>query len=329
METFEIPLFLSPLPPILSHRMDRELIFVLSKTLDPEEKWGIRTARLSNRGTAGIVKISNRETGQKYCSHEFPKNTIIKWLEQKELDDDLCPTCQRKQETNGRAVRLSLGKLEINNDMEEGSGKKKRKKEVEEEGEERTAPPLYIKNAIVEHFEPPKELPKSVKEGTSLFGRGIFAIKKILDKTKIGLYTGTPLFSKKEVKDSKSDKILDITVWDNLVAIDSAKSWSGLINHKWRFPEECEAYYKSNWDNFFANCDVKESGNIVAIRDIKADEELYIDYGMDFWKGKKPPEWQLEGAEKGLFTALEDCDELRKLKEASKIIKHEIIIILD
>ncbi len=284
--------------PFKRHEMDTPFIFTLSETLDPELEWGIKPA--------DIVTIANRKTGKDYCTHQFPKKTIVQWLEHKTEDEDLCYFCQGNDKT---AMRLSFENLTIN------ANEKKGKEEVEEVTR-RPQPPKYIKDAIKDHFNPQNRLIDKNKFyiRETVFGRGVFAKDKIPAERNIGFYSGVPIWAQEDLDAPPSDKVIDIKIWGNTISIDGKGSWTSLINHKWMFPEECEENYDKAWDKFFANCIFKEGGKIVALRKIKKNDQLFIDYGKNFWKNKPPPFWDLTDAPENLLKAIDECNELKELK---------------
>ena len=124
---------------------------------------------------------------------------------------------------------------------------------------------------------------------------------------------------------------MEFLIWGNRISIDAIDSWSGKMNHKWLWP-----FYEDNleipddWKIYFANVNVAEEGEIYALREINIYEELFIDYGEQFWDEIKPV-WDFKGfaydvvefngnEEISFIEALEEYEELTKLKNLSTII---------
>ncbi len=102
--------------------------------------------------------------------------------------------------------------------------------------------------------------------------KGLIASKNIKFGTKIIEYKGRIVSNKKVENDPKFDNSKDIYLFDlnKRFSLDGDFSWNTarLINHS------CNP-----------NCEVEKIGNklwIMAIRDIKKDEELTYDYGFSF-----------------------------------------------
>ena len=327
-----------------------EIIYRLSNVIDPSENLVITKFTLNgNRTKSTFVFLQNKNTKKSYCSHTFRFEVLKKWLIEKKLNQNPCPLCNRRK-------RISNKKINGNNkqDME--------LEEEEEEEEEEQLPPSYIMFAIESHFKP-QEIPPQQSKIIIKISRfispqlGLFSTEKLHPEQILGLYTGIPIYTRKEVKASASDKLIDLEIWDHLVAIDGENSWAAKMNHKWEFPffnkkeeddfrnlleleefkeeeelgeEEEEEIFKKEWQPYFSNTNINDgsenpllAGAIQPKWVINPDEELFIDYGKRFWIGPGKdiniePVWDLINAPEILLFVLIFNDKLYDLFVISK-----------
>ena len=132
--------------------------------------------------------------------------------------------------------------------------------------------------------------------------KGVFAKRNIENNIDLGLYTGDIIWTEENKENSKSDKVLTLTVANWKIHVNSGDvddfktgetlsrrpAWSGLFNHKWRWPYVRLYNQPDIWRNFFSNIDIDDDGIITTIRNIKKDEEIFLDYQSQFWGNRKP-----------------------------------------
>ncbi len=251
---------------------------------------------------------------------------------EKESEEKKIEEKRKAKKIEGRKRRVAESKQEDLDDKNEpdwqpGAGdRSENEEESESESEDEEPdelPPEAIRHAVNAMFVakefPPPEL--EIRESPR-YGKGLFATRDIrgdLEGEGLWTYGGSVIFtlgtlekrspsglsnSKKQKGSGRhvSDKIIEITVWNNRNRIwidgdiwksepgDPRKdrqtfvSWTALINHKWQWPGESPVP-PAQFSAVFANIIVTEDGKMHAVRDIKKDEELSFDYGTRYWRG--------------------------------------------
>ena len=300
------------------------------------------------------VFLMKGKTKEKHCEHQLPERKVLEWLENKMIDEDLCQLCNKFKHRTTEAINRRIEKrggvydsAMVGKNGGEDEGKMEVEGEEEEEELERSSPPSYLVIPIsFKYGVRPTPFSDALKIGESKLLRGqagVFATRRISAGSNVGLYTGVPLFTQGEVDASRSVYLLDVDVWDHWVALDGANSWAGKMNHMWDFPiyeeddPEMEVrdeeflgvkkevsrveYLAESFDPYFSNVTVEKGGTVKPTRTLNKEEELFIDYGLGFWK-RQPiflaPVWDLRGAPKSLISAILNNRRLRKLFNTSK-----------
>ena len=278
------------------------------------------------------AKLKYADTRQCYCGHNINTKVLVDWIKNKKTpNQNICPYCEKdkksKKRFSNKNVKLVSNKgdegmegeegEEESEDIEESEGEEEsetggEESEMEEgtegteEEEEEEELPKFIRSCIKDHFKAqklPKELEKGDsevvnKEGESM-GKGIFAKEDLNILKPLGIYTGEILYDKEVVDKSDSDKIFGFHVGSVAYWVDSQDTdshWGGLINHKWSWPYNGEDDPEKNmpefWKDLFSNVNIDEEGTLHPRYQIFDGDELYLDYGIDYWKDKKPrPVW--------------------------------------
>lgn len=114
-------------------------------------------------------------------------------------------------------------------------------------------------------------------------GNGVYTLKDINRGDDLGYYIGEVLteneFENRYAKDGYGEYVLripDKNAEGKFIIIDAKNhyNWVSRVNA----PKGTKKRKNIYWDN---------EGRVYASRNIKAGEELFVDYGNDYWKGKK------------------------------------------
>lgn len=164
---------------------------------------------------------------------------------------------------------------------------------------------------------------------------GVFAIGTIPKGTVVGRYAGVVieamdhpsfgprgtsyLFSIEYFRDETRGFVYgEITIdgsrsYDQEGNIVDTPTWTGRINHKWSWDtvlrlaslnagRRITMEMPTGWRLLFANTKIAHpSGNIIALRDIDKDEQLFFDYGERYWKKDEVPFWDISVAPEDLL----------------------------
>ena len=201
--------------------------------------------------------------------------------------------------------------------------------------------PQYVRIRVTNFYKEYKNIPKFLYERTSKLesvGKGIFTNDTLAAKIYIGRYSGKVIYKEKEWEQSTSPKILELSFLNVTIWVDAKETWSGLINHKWKWPFKDMNTMPPQWKLFFSNIEVIDPGDyikffpgdLVTIIKIGRNEELYLDYGKEFW-AKERPKWVLSSAKSSMeiefqkktisfLKALDTVNELKELKDISEVI---------
>lgn len=199
-------------------------------------------------------------------------------------------------------------------------------------------PPDYIDVAIKAHFSRESNpCPEFLKEYTHQgMGQGLRAKERIEAHTLLGRYCGDVYYIPNQTDEAQnehqdngvevtSDRFMDIKAW-NWIRIDSVRHWSGLMNHKWKWPYADEIPYK--FVPFFANATVHDNGEIYTLSTVNSGEAITIDYGLDYWtRIDIKPLWKLPDTDVAQFFGLHyNMQPLRGEMNIKQLYEHSTIV---
>lgn len=177
------------------------------------------------------------------------------------------------------------------------------------EEEQPSLPPAWLRAAIEEHYAQGGDVPAESAEmrlttyrnwatpdgEDCIVGDAMWARQPIRKDTVLGIYGGRVIWDRNETQElsKTNDKLFLFTLMGTTITVDGSKCWLSKVNHQWDFPqpEKFSREARHNYDLYrhsfryhFSNLDVSPDGNVSAIRDIAAGEELYFSYGIEYWQ---------------------------------------------
>ncbi len=203
--------------------------------------------------------------------------------------------------------------------------------EGEELGEEGETPPDYVAFAVDAHFAERdnerlqnRQDVRVAQSGIALATAGLFANRAFAERDRIGMYTGSVIYERGEMEDlaERNDKLHEFKVWGNDIWVDAEDTWAGKMNHQWNWPAAFGGFPHSSWAAFFSNAAVEDDATVTATRfadrlgfapldwpmavpAANAGDELFIDYGAEYWEGAdSAPFWDLRSAPGDLLQAV-------------------------
>ena len=173
-------------------------------------------------------------------------------------------------------------------------------------------PPAFLAKCIQNEFfpqsTPPQWVPLKVAPSEQLLGQnGVYTTQSIEEYTIIGKYTGDLIWTAREKNLSQSLFVMPTTIWEHTIWIDGKSSYAGKINHKWNPP--WGNIERTIWDKYheeyqwlvgiFATVQVAKNGDIISLEKLREGQEIFLDYGVDYWRDIIRPIWNLAALEGG------------------------------
>ena len=117
-------------------------------------------------------------------------------------------------------------------------------------------------------------------------GFGVFASRLIQKGVLLGRYIGT-IMTKQEVDEMYGDNVAKY-----VLAINCDNACDCILPHTDPHIVYVDGAFGGNWTKYIndgphsdidANVEFQSDGSVVTLRDIRENEELFVDYGSEYW----------------------------------------------